>query len=252
MRPIPKDGAAPQALLVHVLPAHRLALEPHQVEAQGARWAEWLVQVHRDPALGPVAHRAGELVEGGELRRLGDLVDDAAGGAAAEENRGGALQDLDRLQVEGVAAVLAEVAYPVDVDVVARRESAQREVVTLPAAALARGEADAGHGSERVAEGEERPLLEDLLGEDGDRLGGVLDRVGQLVEARLLDLELVAPPPDVHAGQRDVVLAARRFGGRRLPPGGSGGEGQTHADGGADEPRERHPASTAALDVPDE
>jgi hypothetical protein len=159
------------------------------------------------------ADSAADLVERGELRCLGDLVDDAAGRAAPEQDRRRALQDLDRLQVAGVAGILAEIPHPVDEDVVTGREAPEGEVVALAAAALAGGERHAGHGTERVAQDEERTLLHDLLGDDRDGLRRVVDRVRQLVEARLLDLELVvlvALALDVDAGQRHVLLGRFR------------------------------------------
>src|SRR5882724_5834192 len=59
------------------------------------------------------------------------------------------------------------------------------------------------------------------------------------------------PGVDVR-GQRDVVLAVVRFGGRSggrcLGPRGGGGERQTHAE----QAREGDPAPTRALDAPDE
>src|ERR1700687_1744840 len=73
-------------------------------------------------------------------------------------------------EVEGGAGVLAQVAHPVDVDIVAGREAAQGEVVALAPARLPRGQADAGHRPQRVAQGEHRALVEHLLRDDGDGL----------------------------------------------------------------------------------
>src|SRR4029077_4363408 len=126
--------------------ARGVPLEAHQIQAQRGRVAEGLVEVEGRAPLRSAADGAADLVERGELRRLADLVDDAAGRAAPEEDRRGPLEHLDRLEVEGVAGVLTEVAHPVDVDVVAGREAAQGEVVALAPARLARGQADAGHG----------------------------------------------------------------------------------------------------------
>ncbi len=240
------------ALARDQIAARGVALEAHQVQAQGGRVAEGLVEVEGGPPLGSAADGAADLVERGELRRLADLVDDAAGGAAAEQDRGGALEHLDRLEVEGVAGVLAQVAHPVDVDVVAGREAAQGEVVALAPARLARGQADAGHRAQRVAQGEHRALVEHLLRDDGDGLRRVLDRVGELVEARLLDLELVALAADVDAGQGDVVLAFLLLGRRRrwrLGPRVRGDEREAHPHGGPDHSVERVPATSGPRDM---
>ena len=239
------------ALARDLVAAGGIALEAHQVQAQGSGAAEGLVEVEGRASLGPAAHRAADLVERGELGGLADLIDDAAGRAAAEQHGGGALEHLDRLQVEGVAGVLAEVADPVDVDVVAGREAAEREVVTLTPAAFARGQADAGHGAERVAQGEHRALLQHLLRDDRDGLRGVLDGVRELVEARLLDLELVALAPDVDPRQRDVVLALLLVRGRRrLRPRLCRHQRQAHADGGPDHPPQRAMEREAATSGP--
>ena len=110
---------------------------------------------------------------------LGLLVDDAAGGAAAELDAGWAFEDFDLLVVEGVAIVGAEVADAVEEDVVAGGEAADGEVVAL-GAELARGHGYAGDVAEGVAEGGVLLLLEDELGDDGDGLRGVEKRLGEL------------------------------------------------------------------------
>ena len=90
------------------------------------------------------------------------LIHDAAGGAAAEGDRGRALQDIDVFVVERIAVVAAEIAHAVEENVVARGEAANGEVVALRAAFAGR-EADARHVAQRVAQRCRVLFLQELL-----------------------------------------------------------------------------------------
>ena len=174
-----RDVAAGDVVLV----AHGGQLERRAGAERGNR----LVDVGRDAVgLGRADEELGAQ-RGLHRRELRRLVDDAARGSAAELRGGGSLEDFDLLEMEGVAVVAAEVAHPVDVDVVARREAAQREGVALEAA-LARGDRNAGHVAQRFAQRRVGLLLHELLRDDADGLGRVEQRLRELrrdVEGRL-------------------------------------------------------------------
>ena len=85
-----------------------------------------------------------------------------------------------RLNVSRV--YMTEVADAVDEDVVARREPAQGEVVALGASALARGDADAGHVAQGVAQAEGGLLAHHLERHHRDGLRRVLKRIRESSE----------------------------------------------------------------------
>ena len=116
-------------------------------------------------------------------RRLADEVDDAAGRAAAEQDGGRPLVDLDRVDREGVARIPAGIAHAVAEDVALRREAADVGRVAL-VAALAGAEGDPGDVAQRVPHGGAHLLLDHLLGDDVDGLRRVEDRGRQPGQAR--------------------------------------------------------------------
>src|SRR5579884_3433570 len=94
----------------------------HQVETDGrprTKLLQRLLNICGRPP-GPVgAETEGPLHMRGKARHLAHLVDHAAGRAAAECDGRGALENLDRLQVKGVAIVTAEITHSVEKDIVA-------------------------------------------------------------------------------------------------------------------------------------
>src|SRR5690606_23765810 len=93
---------------------------------------------------------------------LAALVDDAAGGAAAEGDRRRPLQNFHRFQIERVAAIETEIAYAVHIHVVARSEAANGGAVAHPFE-FPRTERDAWHVAQRVIEGHHIAVIEHLL-----------------------------------------------------------------------------------------
>ena len=129
-------------------------LVPHGGQAQGralGKIGELLVDIDGRP---PGQVRAecdcpgNHGIEGGELAHL---VDDAPGGAAPEQNRGGALKNLNLLQVEGVAVIVSEIADSIEEYVRSRDEAPDRGRVSLKRE-LACAKADARHVAKRIVE----------------------------------------------------------------------------------------------------
>ena len=90
-----------------------------------------------------VPTQQGGLAARQEVGDLGDLVDDAAGRAAAEGQRRRTLQDFDAVDVEEVAVVLANVAHGIEEEIAARGKAPQPEDLRSGHAAFRRGERDA-------------------------------------------------------------------------------------------------------------
>ena len=110
-------------------------------------------------------------------RRLAGLIDNAAGGPAAERHRRRPLQHFHFLHVERIAIVAAEVAHAVDEKIVARGEAADGQVVALRAA-FARCQADARNVAERVAQRGGALLIHHLARHFVDGLRRVRDWLG--------------------------------------------------------------------------
>src|SRR5690606_4088669 len=103
-------------------------------------------------------------------RSLGDDVDVAAAAAAAVVRRG-ALEDLDAVDVEGVARIDARAARAIDVDVAARIEATDLEIRSRRAeAVLARFKADAGRVPQHLRQRGRLALGDDRAGNDRHRL----------------------------------------------------------------------------------
>ncbi len=113
------------------------------------------------------------------LSNLGFLIHHATGGASAEGYRRRALQDRDLLHVERIAIVAAKVPHAIEENVVAGSEAADGQVVAL-GAALSGGQADAGNIAQRIPQRGCALVLNDVLGNDVDRLRSFRQRLGQL------------------------------------------------------------------------
>ena len=154
----------------------------HQVDAQRRGLAGVDVEVADEAQEAVVADREVDLagvVEEGLFRHL---VDHAAGGAAAEQHRGRAAQQLDALETEHVAVVEGGVVQRVDVDVAGHREAAQPDVLL---AAFGRQEADAAHQLERLVQRVDLAVVHQPFGDDGHRLRHVHDVLAALGDRRV-------------------------------------------------------------------
>ena len=168
------------ALLVDLV-AEVLGLREHRVDAKRRGLAELDVEVARAADVAAGAGRRRHLADVGQKRHLVDLVDDAAGRAAPEQHRGRAAQELDAVEAEHVALVEGRIAHAVDEDVAARgeREAAQADVLL---AAFGRLEGDARRLVERFLDGVDAPVLDQLFGDDGDRLRNVAQLLHALAD----------------------------------------------------------------------
>ena len=128
-------------------------------------------------------------IEGG---KLADLIDDAPGRTAPEQDRGGALQHLDLLQVEGVAVIVSEIADAIEEYIRSRDEAPDRGRVALKRE-LACAQADARHVAKRVVEVADRAVLEHLVGDDLDGLGRIEQSFGEFGKVGDLDFEFLGP-----------------------------------------------------------
>ena len=138
---------------MHDVAVHHAGVGVHQVQAHRAGIGEGIVEVGGGADMIAIAafDRRGIAVL--QERRLGDGVDGAAGGAAAEHQAGRALQHLHFLIIEAVAGIGAEIAQAVEIDVVLGVEAADLELVAGQGAAFADGDGDARHIAQRIAQG---------------------------------------------------------------------------------------------------
>jgi len=155
-------------ILVRAVDAHRDVV----AEAGG--------EVAGDPVGVPATGRELQAALGVELRLLGDQVDRAARLAAAIQRRARALQDLDALDVRGIAPAAEAAAVVEAVDEIAARgvlvagEAADREAVPEAAeGVLAR---DAARQVEGVVEGGDADVLQHLRRDHLHALRQVLER----------------------------------------------------------------------------
>ncbi len=142
-----------------------------RVDAQRGALAEPIIGIDRGAE--HVGRAAGQLAGDEIAAGLGLLrfePDRASGGAAPEVGGRRALDDLDLLDREDLAARHAGIALAVDVDVVARLEAADEDAVAEGVAALAGAERDAGRGAGELAEARRALVLDHFLGDHGDRL----------------------------------------------------------------------------------
>src|SRR4029079_10996270 len=124
------------------------------------------------------AHRVDRcraLDEGLTGRKLRDIVDGAAGRAAAEGKRRRSFVDLDTINVEKIAGVPTGIAKPVAENIATGDEAADdRAVALLPA--LTGHERDAGDRAQRILHRGEAPFLDFLLRDHVDGLRRVEQR----------------------------------------------------------------------------
>ena len=116
------------------------------------------------------AHR---VVDPGAVGFLERAVENAAAGAAAEGQRRRSLQHLDALRVVEIAEILHVIAKTVDEEVGAGIHAANDEFVAI-AFALVHG--DAGNVAGDVGETLKTLVLDEVLGDDAERLRNVDQR----------------------------------------------------------------------------
>ena len=120
-------------------------------------------------------------------RHLADLIDDAAGRAAAEQDGGRTLQNLNLLHVEGIAVIIPDIALTIDEHVGAGdkapdcRRGAQRFEFAGP-------DRDAGNIAKCVVEVRDRAVLEQLLRNRVDGLRRIDERFGEFGQTGRLDV----------------------------------------------------------------
>jgi hypothetical protein len=139
---------------------------------------------------------------------FGDAVDDAAAAAAPEDHRIGAFEDLDALGVVEIAIVLDVVAHAVDEEVRGRGIAAQRRRIAV-AFALAHGHA--GHVAHDIGHRAHALIGDDIVRDDGDRLGHVAQRRVRAGRGRQIALDVFGPLAD----HGDRIARALRAGDRR-------------------------------------
>ena len=168
----PAVGARQPGLADRRAGAVVVCLGVHHPQPQRRTLARAEVEVADDALVVVVAHGHIDLVLGDQPRGLGGLVDGAARRAAPEQHRRRAAQHLDAVQEEGVPVVERRVAHAVDEHVTGRlqREAAQADVFL---ATFGRQEADAGRVLEHVLHRVEVAVVDQLLGDHGDRLRDV-------------------------------------------------------------------------------
>ena len=154
---------------------------------------------------------------------LGDDIQCAAGGAAAVDGRRRPFEDLDLLGEEILADAHRGIADAVDEDVVAGIEAADEKAVAEGVAALAGAERDARGGARHVLEAGGVLVLEDFLGEDGDALWRIGDRLGELrrrqavrlIRRRWIRIGVAVGGRSVGSGRLGLRLGLRRLLGAR-------------------------------------
>ena len=160
-------------------------------------------QVGFQPAVLPGAQAE---VGGGDVLAgfLADAVDEAAGGAAAVQDGGRALDDIDALDVGEVAEVQGVVAEAVDVLVGNGREAADGDLVTL---AVTVREGHAGHVLQGVLHGVDMLVFQDTGRNDVDGLRHVAQRGVGLGAAGGVGrgVAVILGTDDVHGGQGGAV-----------------------------------------------
>ncbi|MOA04413.1 hypothetical protein D3C78_1239650 [compost metagenome] len=157
----------------------------HQVQTAGDVVAEYVVAV-QGGALGLVgAEGLADVEEVVALGGLADQVEAATGGAGAGVGRARTLAHFHLLDVEHLAGLRGDVAQAVDEGVALGVEAANDRPVAGRVATLAGPEGDARGGAQRIGEGQRAGVLDHLLGDDGDRLGGLAQRRGVLLRRGL-------------------------------------------------------------------
>ncbi len=236
------DAAAPRGRQPLLVDARARAVVvgagQHGADAQRRLRSDAPVEVAHRAQVAVAAERGVDLMAVEQARQLADLVDRAAGGAAAEQHRGRTAQHLEAVVVEGIALVEGRIAHAVDEHVAGglQREAAQTDVLL---AALGRQEADAGRQLQRVLHGVEIAVVDQLLGDHRDRLRDVAQLLLALADLRLGGLQAVLALGllgglGLDGGQRLVGgggCGLSRRGQRQAKAGGQGGQGGEGREG---------------------
>ena len=187
----------------------------HHVDPQGGAFADVGVEVAGEAQEVVIAHGEVDPVLVHQARHLADLVDRAARGAAPEQHRGRAADDLDPVEVEGVPVVETRVTQHVHENVAGglQRVAAQADVFF---ATFGGQERDAGGVLQHLLEGVEVAVVHQFFGDDGDRLRDVAQVLGAPRDAGARCAQAVATFfglglfLDGHGGQ-GLVLGCGRF-----------------------------------------
>src|SRR5215472_6472497 len=145
----------------------------------------------------------GRLVDPLPVGLLKRAVDEPAAGGAAEGDRARSLQHLDALRVVEIAKILDVIAEAVDVEVGARIHAADDELVAV---AFALVDVDARNVARDVGEILKARVVDELPGDDAERLGNVDQRRIDLGRRRR------AVGVDAHRPRARILCAARRPG----------------------------------------
>jgi hypothetical protein len=154
---------------VHEL-AIAVAVLVYRVEAACHGRADRITEIHGYPFVVELAALHEHLVNRNAVGFLEHAIDDAASAAAPEDHGIGAFEHLNAGDVVKVANDLGVVAEAVDKQVRVRPLPANDEIIAV-AFTLMRN--DAGHVADRLAEALGVDILDEVLGEDGDRLRDV-------------------------------------------------------------------------------
>ena len=195
-----------------IVAARRIGIVIQAVDADRSRIAQFVVRIDRAAIiiLGPHAALGDDEVVA-ELRALGLQADQPASGPAPAEHRAGALDHLDLLDREDLAAGHARIAQAIDIDVVASLEPADEDTVTESIATLARTQRHARRTADDLAEAGRADILDHFLGDDRLRLGRVEHRVGEFTVTRFRLVGRFGLRIHVHvgalAGDNDIGIA---------------------------------------------
>ncbi len=200
----------------------------HGVDAQRRVFAGLFVEIAGQAVLAARAQGVGHLVLVHQEGALVHLVDDATGGALAEQHGRRAFEHLHALVVEGVAFVQHAVAHAVHIDVagLAQREAAQAHVFFT---GFACQEGHACRRAQHLAEIVEVAVVDQALGHHRHRLRDVAQGLCAFADLGVGGAQAGFGGSAVgllfhgHGGQRGRVL----LGGRGLGH-GAHGAGQQH------------------------
>ncbi|MCY1400023.1 hypothetical protein D9M71_150960 [compost metagenome] len=182
-------GDAP-AVVVHAFAAGDVAFVAHQVQTASGGVGELVVAI-QGVTLGLVRTPGEATVERvAQVRLFAHQVDAAAGCATAADGRVRALADFDRFNGEDFAALGASVTHAVQVRIGLGVEATDERAVALGVAAFTGTEGDAWHSAQCILHVHGTGVLEDLLGNHGDRTRRVHQRRGVFLRGRFVDLVL--------------------------------------------------------------
>ena len=174
---------APTVVLDLVAPGNARVETHHvQTERRAAHTGQLLVPIDGS-ALEVAASRTQRAIETvAQARLLAEQIDRAGGCGATKVRTRWTLEDFDLLDVEHVTRDRPQVAYAVDVDAARRIKAAhEHRIAGAGVAVLTRVEgARAGHVAQRFGQRGRTLLAHQLFLDDGDRLRGVHQRLGEL------------------------------------------------------------------------